>query len=70
MCTNLSVHILQVHFVGEEAVDKGGPKREFWRLLGLDIRAQMCAGDNDQLSLDHDMIGLQVCGQPRQLKCI
>ena len=42
-------------------MDEGGPKREFWRLLGLDIRGQMCAGDNDQLSLDHDVIGLQVC---------
>ena len=62
---------LQVHFVGEEAVDEGGPKREFWRLLGLDIRDQMCAGDNDQLSPDHDVIGLQVCSHvASQLKCI
>lgn len=41
-------------------MDEGGPKSEFWRLLGLDIRAHMCAGGNDHLSLDHDVIGLQV----------
>ena len=46
--------------MGEAAVDEGGPKREFWRLLGDEIRARMCAGDNDYLSLDHDIIGLQV----------
>lgn len=46
--------------MGEAAIDEGGPKREFWRLLGDEIRARMCAGDNDRLSLDHDIIGLQV----------
>ena len=47
--------------MGEAAIDEGGPKREFWHLLGYEIRATMCAGDNDHLSLDHDIIGLQVC---------
>jgi len=47
--------------MGEPAVDQGGPKREFWRLLGYEIKAKMCAGDDDRLSIDHDIIGLQVC---------
>ena len=51
---------LQVKFVGEEAVDEGGPKREFWRVLGEEIRKHMCAGDNEKLCLEHDVVGLQV----------
>lgn len=47
--------------MAEPAVDQGGPKREFWRLLGYEIKAKMCTGDSDCLSLDHDIIGLQVC---------
>ena len=47
--------------MGEAAIDQGGPKREFWRLLGYEIKARMCAGDSDRLSIDHDIIGLQVC---------
>ena len=46
--------------MGKAAIDERGPRREFWHLLGYEIRARMCAGDNDRLSLDHDIIGLQV----------
>lgn len=49
--------------MGEPGVDEGGLKREFWRLLGYDIRAKMCAGDDDRLSFDHNIIYLQVCTQ-------
>ena len=52
--------LLKVKFIGEEAVDEGGPKKEFWRLLGEAIRKEMCAGDNEKLCLEHDVIGLQV----------
>ena len=46
--------------MGEEAVDEGGPRREFWRVLGEEIRKTMCAGDNEKLCLEHDVVGLQV----------
>ena len=29
---------LQVKFLGESAVNEGGTKRKFWRLMGLEIR--------------------------------
>ena len=47
-------------FLGEEAQDEGGPKREFWRLLAGEIKAQMCVGGEDRLTLEHDVLGLQV----------
>jgi len=50
-----------LQFIGEAALDERGPKRVCWCLLGNDIKAAMCAGDYDHLSLDHDIIGLQVC---------
>ena len=51
-----------MQFIGEDALDQGGPRREFWRLLRDEIKAKMCAGDNDRLSLEHDIVGLQVIG--------
>ena len=47
-------------FLGEEAIDEGGPKHEFWRLLATDIKSKMCIGGEDQLTLEHDVLGLQV----------
>ena len=41
-------------------MDEGGPKREFWRLLAMDMKAQVCAGGEDRLTLEHNVIGLQV----------
>jgi len=47
-----------LQFIGEATRDEGGPKREFWHLLGNDIKAAMCAGDNDHLLLDHWSSGI------------
>ena len=49
---------VQVKFIGEEAVDQGGPKREYWRLLAIDIVTKLCIGSDDRLTLEHDVLGL------------
>ena len=41
-------------------MDEGGPKREYWRLLAVDIMTKLCIGSDDQLTLEHDVPGLQV----------
>ena len=46
--------------MGEEALDQGGPKREYWRLLAIDIMTKICIGSDDRLTLEHDVLGLQV----------
>ena len=51
---------LQVKFVDEEGIDEGGPKREFWQLLAMDIQAGVCVGSGYRLTLEHDILGLQV----------
>jgi len=58
----MTVHYynLQVKFIDEEGIDEGGPKREFWRLLAVDIQTQVCIGSNYRLTLEHDILGLQV----------
>ena len=54
------IQCVQVKFIGEEAVDQGGPKREYWRLLAIDIMTKLCIGSDDRLTLEHDVLGLQV----------
>ena len=56
----MNIYELQVKFLGEDAVDEGGPKREFWRLLGLEIKSKLCVGSEDRLTLSHNVLGLQV----------
>lgn len=46
--------------MGEEAVDQGDLKREFWWLLAIDIMRKLCIGSDDRLTLEHDVVGLQV----------
>ena len=52
--------VLQVTFVGEGAIDQGGPKREFFRLFA----EQACTyfrGDNKQPKfLRNDILAVQV----------
>lgn len=60
---NYALHIVlwtQVKFIGEEALDQGSPKREYWRLLAIDIKMKLCIGSDDRLTLEHDVVGLQV----------
>ena len=51
---------VQVQFIGEEALDQGGPKREYWRLLAIDIMTKLCIGSDQRLTFEHDVLGLQV----------
>ncbi len=39
---NISIILSQVHFVGEEGVDTGGPSREFWRLFASGVSSSYC----------------------------
>ena len=47
--------------MGEEAVDGGGVKREFFRLLAYEVKLFMCVGKKNCYGLRHDTPGLQVC---------
>ena len=51
---------LQVKFVGEEAEDGGGPRRELWRLLALSIKSTYFEGIEDNLIIRHDTLAVQV----------
>ena len=53
----------------KDAIDEGGPKREFWRLLALDIKSQLCISSGDRLTIDHDVLCLQV-SQPSLILAI
>ena len=52
--------ILRVHFIGEEAVDLGGPKREFFHLLMQDIfnKSKMFGGYPDNVVPFHDVVAV------------
>jgi len=48
--------MLQVRFVGEEAVDTGGPRREFFHLLLREIfTSSLFAGYPDHVVLNHNL---------------
>lgn len=49
-------------FLGEEAEDGGGPRRELWRLLELAIKEKYFEGDTLQVIPRHDTVALQVSG--------
>ena len=61
MDTILTVIIFaQISFLGEEAQDGGGPRREFFRMLATSIKDTMCVGRNGSYVFRHDMYGIQV----------
>ena len=51
---------LKVFFVGEDAVDTGGPLREFWRLIMQELSFQFCIGNDKNKVLVHSVPALQV----------
>ncbi len=51
---------IQVCFVGEPAIDTGGPTREFWRLLISAFQNSYCIGDEGRKVLDHNVPALEV----------
>lgn len=46
--------------MGEEAVDTGGPSREFWRLVMLEIEKRFLHGDPGRKCFDKNILALQV----------
>ena len=44
----------------DNSLDQGGPKREYWRLLAIDIMTKLCTGSDQRLTFEHDVLGLQV----------
>lgn len=49
----------QVCFVGEEAIDTGGPSQEYWRLLVEEVRNKYCCG-NERCVFDRNTPALMV----------
>ena len=57
---NQQIFIYKVKFVGEAAVDTGGPGREFWHLLNRGIAAEYCRGKDGKLVFERNTEALQV----------
>ena len=53
--------LLQVEFVIKEAIDGGGPSREFSCLLSKDISNSLFEGSDGKKIIIHNSLGLQVC---------
>lgn len=56
----LIIIILKVHFVREEAVDLGGPARDYWGLIARNISNDYCCGKEGNLFFDVNTPALQV----------
>ena len=58
------IHILspsvQVRFVGEGAVDHGGPRREFYRLLAIEAQANLLRGPPTAKFFDTNVSAVKV----------
>lgn len=52
---------IKVCFVGEPAIDTGGPTREFWRLLNNGFQEKFCIGSEGKKVFDHNVPALEVC---------
>ena len=46
--------------MGEVGEDGGGPKREFWMLVGREIKRIFFEGEDGYCTLKHDAISLMV----------
>ena len=51
---------MKVCFVGEPAIDTGGPTREFWRLLTSGFQDMYCVGDEGKKIIEHNVPALEV----------
>ena len=58
---NIHSDCMQVLFVGEEAIDEGGPKWEFFRLLAKEVSATRFFGEEHSKFFQNDILALQVC---------
>ena len=57
------MHVLgsQVRFTGEGAVDHGGPKREFFRLLAYKAKDLLLRGKDLSMFFSPNVSAVQVC---------
>ena len=60
--TDLIVFSLKVTFVGEEAVDTGGPRHEFWQLFVENAHQEYCIGKEGMMTFAQNTVALQVYG--------
>ena len=49
----------KVQFVGEPAVDEGGPRRELFCLVGRIVSNELMIGQEDKKTFKHNLIALQ-----------
>lgn len=56
----MSPKYIQVCFVGEAAIDTGGPSREFFRLLATGVEAEYCRCGENGCFLNKNVSALQV----------
>ena len=53
--------MLKVNFIGESAIDCGGPRREFFRLLALKSSEGFFQGRSGCKVFVNNVVALQVC---------
>ena len=51
---------LKVQFVGEPAVDEGGPRRELFSLTDRMVSSELMVGEEGMKTFSHNMISLQI----------
>ena len=57
----MTVHLFQITFVGEGAVDYGGPKREFFRLFAQEVSKNYLIGQSGKPKFFRgDILAVQV----------
>ena len=54
------IDLLHIKFAGEGAIDYGGPRREFFRLLGNSIRDNYFRGEENQKFFCQNVSAIQV----------
>ena len=53
-------NIIKVQFVGEPAVDEGGPRNEFYSLVHSEMsKSSLFIGEQDKKSFNHDILALE-----------
>lgn len=57
-------------FVGEWAIDHGGPRREFFRLLAIDAKNRLFRGHSDRMFFITSVMSVQVSYYFNNYVCI
>ena len=51
----------EINFVGESAVDLGGPKREYFRLFAMEAKEHLLQGPPTRKFFSIDLSAVKVC---------